>query len=193
MGTRFVASLLAIAACTPTATAPGVEPVPNEPDPEPEFHPHPEIAPDELGDAAVAGGLDASVAPDASYPGCTSLPTPPSYSRPPETIRSGPPVTNRIPPEIVMRPIRARAPCFRACYEAARHRNPSTEGRVGVQFVIELDGWVRAAHVRLDETGDRGLAECIARQFVGLQYPQPDGGRITVVYPVVLAPSDADR
>jgi TonB family protein len=61
-------------------------------------------------------------------------------------------------------------------------------GRVAVRFIIDTDGWVRTARVSLDETGDPTFAACVVRQFLGLRYPEPDGGRVTVVYPVTFAP-----
>jgi TonB family protein len=188
-GVRWAAAVLVAAACSPTSetwTPPAPANTSPEPEPAPEFHPHPEIPPDELGDASVP---DASA---ATYAGCTSLPSPPPLAAAPAArIRSGPPITNHIPPEIVMRPIRQRAGCFRACFAEARQRTAAAGGRVAVQFVIDADGWVRTAHVREDATGDPALAACVARQFVGLQYPTPDGGRITVVYPVTFDAGDA--
>jgi hypothetical protein len=182
----FAAFLLS--ACTPTkvTTAPvAPAPVP-EPEPEPEMHPHPEIPPDDL--AAVDGAAPQATAADAAviYQACRALPPPPPA--PPPRILSGPPVTNRIPPELVMRPVRARAACMHRCYVDALARNAALAGRVQVRFVVDTDGWVRTARVERDETGDATFASCIAKQFVGLEYPEPDGGRITVIYPVVFSP-----
>jgi outer membrane biosynthesis protein TonB len=87
-----------------------------------------------------------------------------------------------------MRPIRARAACIRRCYEDALARNPAIAGRVSVRFVVAEDGWVRRARVERDETGDSAFAECVARQLVGLAYPAPDGGPVTVIYPFTFSP-----
>jgi hypothetical protein len=174
-----------------------------EAEPPPEYHAHPDVPPDDLTAAAVPDSGASS--DDAAQPGdsggptkadnepsppCVALPAPPPAppAGPPQ-IQSGPPVTNHIPAELVMRPIRKRAPCFRRCYEEALQRDPASGGRIAVRFVVDTDGWVRTARVERDDTHDPELAGCIARQFVGLLYPQPDGGRITVVYPIELAPA----
>lgn len=87
-----------------------------------------------------------------------------------------------------MRPVAERAACLHACYEDGLSRKPSLHGRVAVQFVIDFDGWVRAASLDSDETGDPVLVACIVRQFIGLHYAEPDGGRASVVYPIVFSP-----
>lgn len=103
-------------------------------------------------------------------------------------IRSGPPVTNYIPPEVIKRPIRARAACFRGCYRAGLARDPKLAGRIATRFVIDLDGWVRKVRIVEDELGDADVADCVRRAFVGLQYAAPEGGSVTVVYPLVFQP-----
>jgi hypothetical protein len=77
---------------------------------------------------------------------------------------------------------------MRACYEEGLARDAALTGRVAVRFIIDTDGWVRSAYLSADETGDAAFAACVVRQFVGLRYPDPDGGRVTVVYPLVFLP-----
>jgi len=95
-------------------------------------------------------------------------------------------MTNHIPTEIVMRPVRERLQCYRLCSAEAVRRGRAVRGIVVTQFVIDVDGWVRTSHVRSNDTGDDALGECIAHQFVGLRYPEPDGGRFTIVYPMTV-------
>jgi outer membrane biosynthesis protein TonB len=68
---------------------------------------------------------------------------------------------------------------------------PGLQGRVSVQFVVDTDGWVRRSRVWQSDLGDSKVAECIARELVGLQFPQPDG-KVTVIYPFTLSPEIAD-
>lgn len=173
---------LALFACTPRAepaeqqhTARAEDPA----EPAPHYKEHPDVPPDELG---TPEPRDAGAAPDE----CPM--TEPPDEAPRARIRSGPPVTNYIPPEIIKRPIRARAACFRGCYRAALSRNPELHGRIATRFVIDLDGWVRKVRVVEDELGDHDFADCIRRAFVGLQYPEPEGESVTVVYPLVFQP-----
>jgi hypothetical protein len=189
---RVSLAVLGALACSPARVAPGdapggvqgtvaIPPPPPQsrgPEPPIELHPHPDVPPDDLGDAA----------PDADSIGCLDLPAPPSAPASPR-IQSGPPVTNYIPAEVVMRPVRTRARCMRACYQVALARRPALAGRVAVQFVVDTDGWVRVARVNADDTGDAPFAACVARQLIGLRFPEPGGGaRVTVVYPIVFTP-----
>jgi TonB family protein len=158
---------------------------------------HSEVPPDEIsgdGDAgpSVDGGLsaaDASIVLDETCQFATPLPLPPRRKKP-RPIYSGPPITNYIPPEVIMRPIRARNLCIRACYEAGLRGNPSLSGKVIVDFVVEEDGNVRAAHVAEGtDLPDKDVAACVARVFVGLLYPSPPEGRsVRVHYPIAFSP-----
>lgn len=83
-----------------------------------------------------------------------------------------------------MRPMRTRAACLRQCYELGRE--PKDEGRVVLQFVVDVDGFVRRSKVRESELQDHAVAQCAARQIVGLQFPAPGAAPITIVYPFVF-------
>jgi TonB family protein len=169
----------------PLSTTPSEE----EAEPAPEMHPHPEVPPDDLSPSARASDAKAATVSDAAVAACpypSSPPVPPPLQA--VHILSGPPVTNRIPPEVVMRPVRARAGCVRRCYDDALARSATLTGSVSVRFVVDPDGWVRTARVERDGTGDAAFAACVAKQFTGLEYPQPEGGRITVIFPMTFAP-----
>lgn len=168
---------LLVAACTPRPETSGAPSVTVE-DPPVHLHPHPDIAPDELGDAPPA----APVTEDAGA--CPPRETPPG-SAPPVHIASGPPVTNYIPPQVIMRPVRERAACLRSCYDAGLARRPTLEGRIVLKFVVDSDGWVRVVRVLESELDDRDVEACIRGELVGLHYPPPTGGAsISVVYPI---------
>lgn len=79
---------------------------------------------------------------------------------------------------------------MRACYEDGLRRDPKLTGRVAVRFVIERDGHVGDAHVDAESSSmpDPVAEECIAAAFAGIVSPPPNGGIITVVYPIVFAP-----
>lgn len=160
---------------------------PEQPDPPVHFHPHPEIPPDELGDEADAG----PGAVEDAGPRCPPRKTPPTPVKPKIRIASGPPVTNYIPPTVIMRPVRQRIACMRQCFEAGLARDPKLSGRVVFQFVVEGDGWVRNVKVRESELHAPDVEECMRQEFVGLEYQAPDGNqRISVVYPIVFQPKD---
>lgn len=92
-------------------------------------------------------------------------------------------MTNHIPPEIIMRPMRARAACLRQCYERSPAFAPGRSGKVAVQFVVDADGYVRKSKVHDLDGLDARVGECVAEQLVGMEFPRPDGGPVTVIYP----------
>jgi hypothetical protein len=93
----------------------------------------------------------------------------------------------KIAPEVIQRIVRQNFGRFRACYESGLRNNPSLAGRVAVRFIIGRDGAVGMA------SGDNGLPDsavtsCVVRAFYGLSFPPPEGGVVTVVYPIVFTP-----
>jgi hypothetical protein len=76
---------------------------------------------------------------------------------------------------------------FRGCYETALRGNPSLQGRVSVSFSIGRDGSVGSASASGD-LPDGGVMSCVAKQFYGLSFPAPEGGIVTVTYPIMFTP-----
>jgi hypothetical protein len=96
-------------------------------------------------------------------------------------------VNGRLPPEAVQRVVRQSFGRLRACYAAGLERNPDLEGRVSVKFVIDREGQVALASPWSDTTlADASVVRCITRAYQAMTFPQPEGGIVTVVYPVVL-------
>lgn len=94
----------------------------------------------------------------------------------------------RLPPEAIQRVVRANEGRFRMCYENALVRNPSLGGRVVVKFLIGRDGNVAAAREGEDSSfSDADARACIVRAFAGLTFPEPTGGTVNVVYPLLLS------
>jgi hypothetical protein len=77
---------------------------------------------------------------------------------------------------------------FRGCYEHALRQRPALRGRAQLRFVISRDGSVSTARVDGLEHAPE-LAQCLAKKAYGLTFPQPEGGVVTVVYPLALTPS----
>jgi len=80
----------------------------------------------------------------------------------------------RLAPEIIQRVVRRHFRSFRRCYEDGLRNCPNLNGRVTVTFVIERDGRVRRASV--------------VRRFRSLVFPAPNGGSVTVSYPILFNP-----
>ena len=97
-------------------------------------------------------------------------------------------VNGRLPPEVIQRIVRQNFGRFRMCYEQGLSRNPNLEGRVGVRFVIGRDGAVSTAGNGGSDLPDQTVVSCVVSAFYGLSFPQPEGGIVTVVYPIMFSP-----
>ena len=75
------------------------------------------------------------------------------------------------------------------CYERGLAKNPSLAGRATVKFVIGRDGSVAVAEDGGSDLQDAGVVACIVKSFADLSFPKPEGGIVTVVYPLVLSPT----
>ncbi|HEU4412618.1 MAG TPA: AgmX/PglI C-terminal domain-containing protein, partial [Polyangiaceae bacterium] len=97
-------------------------------------------------------------------------------------------VSGRLAPEVIQRIVRQNFGRFRMCYENGLKTNPSLQGRVAVRFVIARDGSVASVANGGSDLPDSGVVSCVVRSFGSLSFPQPEGGIVTVVYPLTLTP-----
>jgi hypothetical protein len=154
------------------------DPPPSEPSPRVEVAPV--IAPEPPGSATAA-------APEQPAPAAS---TPPSVP----TVRVGPTHTDpekktgRLAPEVIQKVVRENYGTFRKCYEAGLGRNRELRGRVSARFVIELDGTVSNVTNGGSDMPDSEVTACILKAFYGCRFPKPEGGIVTVVYPIMLEP-----
>ena len=83
-----------------------------------------------------------------------------------------------IGPGDVARLVRTRDAQFRACYEAARARRPTLQGRVNMRFVVQRDGSLAQVDVAgLPEAPEVGA--CIRGHLTALRLPRPESGTLT--------------
>ncbi len=107
------------------------------------------------------------------------------------TIRQGATQVNgRLPPEVIQRIVRQNFGRFRLCYENGLRTNPNLQGRVAVKFVIDRSGAVSMSQDGGSDLPDQGVVGCVVRGFSNLSFPQPEGGIVTVVYPIIFNPGD---
>jgi FHA domain-containing protein len=97
-------------------------------------------------------------------------------------------VSGRLPPEVIRRIVRQNYGRFRLCYEQGLGRNPNLEGRVTVRFVIGRDGAVSNVSNGGSDLPDSNVVNCVVKAFYGLSFPKPEGGIVTVQYPIMLEP-----
>ncbi len=110
----------------------------------------------------------------------------------PPRAGSGVPTSGgRLPPEIIQRIVRANFSGMRTCYEAGLRRSGNLNGKVEVRFVIERDGRVSSAKpTEGTALVDNTVVQCVVGEFSKLTFPEPEGGTVIVVYPIIFNPGD---
>jgi hypothetical protein len=96
----------------------------------------------------------------------------------------------RLAPEVIQNVVRQNFGRFRTCYEAGLQRNPKLQGKVTVKYVIGLDGTTQMTADEGSDIPDPQVVQCVVAGFAQLSYPPPQGGYVTVVYPVEFAPGN---
>ena len=109
-------------------------------------------------------------------------------AKPPQVRMGATQVSGRLPPEVIQRIVRQNFGRFRLCYENGLRNNPNLQGRVSVRFVIGRDGAVSNVSNGGSDMPDGGVVSCVVRAFYGLSFPQPEGGIVTVTYPIMFSP-----
>ncbi|MEM9695131.1 MAG: AgmX/PglI C-terminal domain-containing protein [Myxococcota bacterium] len=109
-------------------------------------------------------------------------------AQPPKIRQSSTEVSGRLPAQVIQRIVRQNFGRFRLCYESALRRDPNLQGRVMVRFLIGRDGTVSSASAG----GMPGVASCVGQAIYGLSFPPPEGGIVTVSYPIVFTPSSGE-
>lgn len=105
------------------------------------------------------------------------------------------PVNGRLDPHIIQSVVRTNFyTLFAPCYDDALRSNRHLRGRVVTKFVIDLDGSVATVADAGSDAGtnmpDLNVVRCVVRHFGDLKFPAPDGGNVTVVYPIQFNPGD---
>jgi Ca-activated chloride channel family protein len=114
-----------------------------------------------------------------------------AHAATPPTLRQGTvQVSGRLPPEVIQRLVRQNFGRFRLCYENGLRTNPNLSGRVSVKFVIDRTGASSSAQDGGSDLPDSDVVSCVVRSFGNLSFPQPEGGVVTVVYPISFAPGE---
>ena len=96
----------------------------------------------------------------------------------------------RLAPEVIQAIVRDRYAAMKDCYETGLRSNPNLQGRVSTHFVIDVDGTVSNVSNESSTLPDPQTVRCVLDVFSELCFPSPEGGIVTVVYPIMFSPGD---
>lgn len=96
-------------------------------------------------------------------------------------------VSGRLPPEIVQRIVRSNFGRYRHCYQQGLLQNPDLSGTVILKFVIGRDGNVATTSASGGTLPAPQVHACIARAAASLSFPAPEGGIVSVTYPLTFS------
>lgn len=94
----------------------------------------------------------------------------------------------RLPPAEIQRVVRSQFDRLRKCYEQELKLDPVLEGKVSTRFVIDRNGKVPEARTTVSGRLPLWMGHCVESVFRSLQFDQPDGGIVTVTYPIMFSP-----
>jgi TonB family protein len=93
--------------------------------------------------------------------------------------------------KLVTAEVKKRLRAIQICYEQQLRRNPSLQGKVVVEFTIEVSGTVSKAAATANTTNDPAVASCVVETVKRFRFnPGPEGGSVTYSYPFVFAPQN---
>jgi len=93
-------------------------------------------------------------------------------------------------PALIQRVVRAAYGDLRKCYEDGLRASPNLVGRVTLKLVIDTDGHVAFAKAETSDLPNRTVVDCVVDRIRKVQFPSPEGGTVTVVYPLVFSPGE---
>ena len=112
---------------------------------------------------------------------------PSACAAPPQTRPTS--VVGYLQPSVIQGEVRRHYANFRGCYQWGLSIDPNMTGRVTARFVIGRDGSVSNVSNAGSDFPNVRVITCILVQFYKIKFPAPDGGIVTVVYPIMLKPS----
>lgn len=99
-------------------------------------------------------------------------------------------VVGRLPPEVIQRIVRQNFGRFRLCYENGLRANPNLHGTVTTHFIIDRSGAAATPSLSSSDLGDANVAQCVVRSFGNLSFPAPEGGVVSVTFPISFDAGD---
>jgi outer membrane protein assembly factor BamB len=89
--------------------------------------------------------------------------------------------------DVVQRIVRQNFGRFKLCYVNAFRREPMLPAQVTVRVQVAATGAVASADVQ-SAAGPASVAQCVARGFVNVSFPEPKRAAVAITYPLSFAP-----
>jgi hypothetical protein len=89
---------------------------------------------------------------------------------------------------VIRRVLRQHIADLRACYARGIATKPSLAGRLSLRFTIDPNGNTKDVISVTPSPLDVDVTPCVTNALASMNFPQPQGGSITMVYPLVFAP-----
>jgi outer membrane biosynthesis protein TonB len=100
-----------------------------------------------------------------------------------------PVVSGGLTAQEILQVIRNNLNQIRHCYEQLLQRSPNAAGKMGVRFVIGVNGRVQSVNVTDSTISDSRMRGCVTGAIARWPFPTPRGGQpVTVNYPFVFNP-----
>jgi hypothetical protein len=110
--------------------------------------------------------------------------------QPPTPVAEKPAANGHIEPALIQRVVRGHFDVLRKCYEDGMRRDVNLKGRVVTKFIIDRDGTVSFVADGGSDMPDPKTVDCVVKKFGAFVFPKPEGGAVTVVYPIMFNPGD---
>ena len=75
---------------------------------------------------------------------------------------------------------------IKICYADGLVKNPDLKGEIKVQFTVGVNGRVTASKIASSTMNDPDVENCILRRFQRMTFPKPEGGEVTIKYPMIF-------
>jgi len=98
------------------------------------------------------------------------------------------PKTGRLQPEVIQGVVRQNFDKFKTCYEAGLQNDRNIAGVIRARFVIKEDGTVADLNDDGSTLTDKKVRACVLEAFATIAFPKPEGGIVSVVYPLEFSP-----
>jgi TonB family protein len=89
-------------------------------------------------------------------------------------------------PAAIERVVRLRRRDLQYCHEAQQRRHPGLAGKVVISATVSANGRVARAEVSHNDTGSKGLGECMTSKIKRWRFPEPGQESTAVDIPFII-------